>query len=244
MAASLLAVFAHPDDESFGPGGTLARYASRGVAVALMVASRGEGSTSGHSLEQPPAELGQLRERELQCAARVLGVREVRVLGYPDTRLEEADPQDLQSIIRSAIEETHPEVVLTFDSGGITGNPDHIAVSQATTRAFLEVYQGRPENGPATFRLYYWAVPDSIAASLRRISQVPFVGVPPSAITTIIDVNQFLDQQWQAIRCHRSQSDPVPLELAERLKAQAGKEFFVRVWPRYRADEIERELFV
>ncbi len=242
MTTSLLAIFAHPDDESFGPGGTLARYAAEGAEVRLIVASRGERSTLGSSMDHAPERLGALREEELRCAAAALEIKDVTILDYPDPRIGDVDPEELRTVLRDAIEEIRPQVVLTFEPGGITGNPDHIAVAKATTLAFVDSYPHAAGTGDDDRRLYYWTIPDKVARHLRSISDIPVSGTPEICVTTAIDVNAHLDTQWQAIRRHRSQTDPVPKVLRERLEAQNGREYFVRVGAETPVDAFESGL--
>jgi LmbE family N-acetylglucosaminyl deacetylase len=242
MRRSLLAIFAHPDDESFGPGGTLARYAAEGVEVRLIVASRGERSTLGSSTDHMPEQLGALREEELRCAAAALRLKDVTILDYPDTRIGDADPAELRAVLRNAIEGMQPQVVLTFEPEGITGNPDHVAVTEATTLAFLDSYPLAARTGDNARRLYYWTIPDKIARHLRSISDIPFKGTPERCVTTVIETNSYLDTQRQAIKCHRSQTNPVPTVLRERLEAQNGREYFVRAGAETPVDTFESSL--
>src|ERR1044072_1209490 len=115
----LMAVLAHPDDESLGVGGTLAKYASEGVEVFLVTATRGDrGRYRGHALDDPqhpgsPA-LAKIREAELRAAAAVLGVREVSVLDYGDQQLDRANPVEVIGVIAHHLRRVHPDVVVTF----------------------------------------------------------------------------------------------------------------------------------
>ena len=139
----LLAVLAHPDDESLGMGGTLAKYASEGVETFLLTATRGEGGRyRGHpvgSPEHPGAEaLGRIREAELRAAASALGVREVALLGYPRHGSSIAPaPQRRSRRIVAHLRRVRPDVVVTFGPDGAYGHPDHIAISQLTTAAVV-----------------------------------------------------------------------------------------------------------
>ena len=224
MTGRLLAIFAHPDDESFGPGGTLAKYAAEGVQVAVVIATRGEGSTLGAVLHGD--ELGQVRAAELECATEALGISDVRVWSYPDTQLNQADDQELADKVALAISEFRPDVLLTFAPGGITGTPDHIAMTEAVVRAF-SIADTNVDDGPCP-ALYFWSILDSVAEHLRSISTIPFVGVPEAEVSATIDTSSYLAQQWAAIHCHKSQSDPLPRVLKDRMDAQSGREFFVR----------------
>src|SRR5512136_1653190 len=118
MTRTLLAIFAHPDDESFGAGGTLAKYAAEGTRVALICATRGEAGIEGMS----PEEAGQVREQELRTAAATLGLAEVRFLGYGDGELAQADPERVVAQLVSAMRDIRPHVVITFGPDGISGH--------------------------------------------------------------------------------------------------------------------------
>ncbi len=144
----ILAVLAHPDDESFGMGGTLALYARRGVAVHLVCATRGEVGEAPAELLQRYHSMAELREAELACAARQLGLAGVHFLGYRDSGMpgspDNHHPNALaaQSLERVAAQVAHhiralrPQVVLTFDPIGGYRHPDHIAIHRATVEAF------------------------------------------------------------------------------------------------------------
>lgn len=144
----IIAVLAHPDDESFGMGGTLAYYSSKGVAVHLLCATRGEaGSVDPHYLEKYKS-IAELREAELACAAKALGLASVTYLGFrdsgmtgsPDNKhsdaLMNASLGDVVAKIVEQINLLKPQVVLTFDPVGGYHHPDHIAIHNATVKAF------------------------------------------------------------------------------------------------------------
>ncbi len=143
----LLAVLAHPDDETFGTGGTLALYAQRGVQVHLVCATAGEVG------EAPPdlkgfASVGEMRKSELRCAAQTLGLAQVHFLGYRDSGMagspDNRNPQALAAApaervareVAAIIRRIRPQVVITFDPIGGYRHPDHIAVHNATVAAF------------------------------------------------------------------------------------------------------------
>lgn len=173
--ACLLAVLAHPDDESFGPGGTLAFYARNGVQVHLLCATRGEVGQADPDLLRGYAGVGELRENELRCAAAILRLASVEFLGYrdsgmpgsPDNRhpqaLAAAPTEAVAAQITNAIRRLRPQVVLTFDPIGGYQHPDHIAVHQATVLAFHGA--GDPQqfpDGQTAFtpqKLYYHTFP-------------------------------------------------------------------------------------
>ncbi len=144
----LLAVLAHPDDETFGMGGTLALYAHRGVQVHLVCATRGEAGTVSPEHLQGFDNIAQLRESELRCAASHLGLADVHFLGYRDSGMagspENQHPEALASAkldqvverVTGHIRRIKPQVVVTFDPAGGYGHPDHIASHLATVEAF------------------------------------------------------------------------------------------------------------
>jgi LmbE family N-acetylglucosaminyl deacetylase len=134
---SVLAVFAHPDDETFAAGGLLARLAHAGIPTHLIVATSGERGWKG-ARRPHPRQIARVREAELRAAADILGVRSVRVLGLPDGGVEEAPGQPLIRAIATHLRDLRPDAVLTFGPEGITGHPDHIAVSKRVTAALVE----------------------------------------------------------------------------------------------------------
>lgn len=144
----ILAVLAHPDDETFGMGGTLALYSRKGVKVYLVCATRGEVGDVPEEMMRGVSSVGQLRENELRCAAGVLGLAGVYFLDYRDSGMpgtpENHHPQALaaQELDKVVADVVHyirllrPQVVLTFDPIGGYRHPDHIAIQRATEKAF------------------------------------------------------------------------------------------------------------
>src|SRR3972149_7539036 len=145
---TILAVLAHPDDESFGMGGTLAYYATKGVEVHLVCATRGEAGTVDAEFMKGYKTIAKLREAELRCAAKALGLKSVSYLGYRDSGMAGSkDNQHARSLLSAPVDEVaakilahirrlKPQVVLTFDEVGGYHHPDHIAVNRGTVRAF------------------------------------------------------------------------------------------------------------
>ena len=217
----LLCVLAHPDDESIGTGGTLAHYAQEGVATYLLTATRGERGWQGEPAANPGMKaLGQLRENELQKAAHVLGLREVRFLDYCDGDLDQADPDEVIAAIAKAIREIRPHVVITFGPEGTTGHPDHIAISQFTTAAVMRAAQDHGQNDSGlkphqVDKLYYFAETREKIQTYDAIFGDIFMkvdgvsrysdGWQDWAITTRLDTAAYWPQVWEAISCHRSQ---------------------------------------
>lgn len=132
----MLVVLAHPDDESFAVGGTLAKFSQHGICTILLCATRGEAGLTGLSRE----EAGAIRELELREAAKHLGI-EVHFLGYQDGELSKLDPFTLLEHINSWIGLVQPQVILTFGPDGVSGHADHVIISQIVTQAFDQYYQ-------------------------------------------------------------------------------------------------------
>jgi LmbE family N-acetylglucosaminyl deacetylase len=190
---TLLAVLAHPDDESFGMGGTLALYASRGAKVHLVCATRGEVGEVPQNLLVGYESIADLRESELRCAAGILGLSGVHFLGYRDSGMPgaadnyhpnalAAQPVDVVAEkVVDIIRELQPQVILTFDPIGGYNHPDHIAIQRAAVRAFelagdpefivsrLPVY--RPQ------RLYFHTMPKGFLKLAVKI--LPVFGKDP-----------------------------------------------------------------
>jgi LmbE family N-acetylglucosaminyl deacetylase len=132
----MLGVFAHPDDETFCAGGTLAKYVAAGWEVMVVSATRGQAGQIRDPLAATRRTLGQVREREFYAACEQLGVHHARVLDYMDGTLQDVDPDALTGAIVQIIRAFRPDVVITFGPDGAYGHPDHIAIGAATTRAF------------------------------------------------------------------------------------------------------------
>jgi LmbE family N-acetylglucosaminyl deacetylase len=217
----LLCITAHPDDESLGMGGVLAKYAAEGVATYLLTATRGELGWTGAAHTYPgPAALGSIRERELREAASVLGLRRVDFLKYVDGDLDLANAGEIIASIVAHLRRVRPHVVITFGPDGSTGHPDHIAISQFTTAALVcaadPEYRPRSDLPPhRVAKLYYLAGSQARIAAYEAVfgdSAMTVGGVKRSvpgwadwAITTRIDTVEYWSQVWQAITCHRSQ---------------------------------------
>lgn len=237
MKQRLLAVFAHPDDEAFGTGGTLARYAAAGIDIALVCATRGEvGEIADESLATPDT-LGQVREKELACAADTLGVRDVVFLGYRDSGMAgttdngnsdafvNAPAEEVVSRLVGIIRQWRPQVVVTFEPNGGYGHPDHIAAHRHTLAAFHAAADPsyNPVQGEAwqASRLFYTAIPRSFFVEMRDrlvaagVDTSEFdrfegdgIGWPDDQVNVMVDVAEEIEAKWAALNCHRTQFGP------------------------------------
>lgn len=222
----LLAVFAHPDDETFRCGGVLARLARRGVRVQTLTATRGEAGSRGDPPLCAAEELPAVREQELRCACSALGVAPPILLDYPDGSLAEVNEEEVVDRITAVMRELQPQVLLTWPPDGLSGHPDHVAVSHWTTLAFERAEASAPDPPVA---LYHLAVPRSVADALGLAR---LHAIPDAEITLTVDVTPIWEQKWAAIRCHRTQAggSPILAAPAEEQYLFLGKEHFRRAW--------------
>ncbi|HEY2980305.1 MAG TPA: PIG-L family deacetylase [Anaerolineales bacterium] len=216
----LLAVFPHPDDETLGLGGTLAKYSSEGVETYLVCATRGERGWFD-SLGPDPGldEVGRLREAELRCAAQHLGLREVNFLGYLDGDVDQADPREIIGKIAAQIRRIRPQVVVTFSPDGAYGHPDHIALSQFTNAAVVCAADSsfNPKDGPPhrVSKFYYMADSmDLVKGAIETFGGISMEidgvirehkGWQDWEITSRFSTAEHMEKVLAAVRCHRSQ---------------------------------------
>jgi LmbE family N-acetylglucosaminyl deacetylase len=227
MSLRLMAVLAHPDDESLGVGGTLAKCAAEGVETFVVTATLGErgryhGHAPGDPLHPGEAVLRGIRETELRAAAKVLGVRELFLLDYHDQALDRADPREAIARIVAAIRRVRPHVVVTFGPDGAYGHPDHIAISQLTAGAVVASADLSFATGEASAvaphvvaKLYYLAMTEpawaAYQAAFKKLVSVvdgverQAVPWPEWEITTIVDTRGVWETVWRAVSCHDSQ---------------------------------------
>jgi LmbE family N-acetylglucosaminyl deacetylase len=233
----LMAIYAHPDDETFGVGGTMALYASRGVPVTMICATRGEVGEIAAGSEATPETLGAYREQELRDAMAILGVADVRFLEFRDSGMagtpENADPRALHNApahdvigpLVAAIRERRPDIVCTWDESGGYGHPDHVAVHHHATAAFHAAADANkfPDAGPAwaTPKLFYTSIPieefGRVMEEMRKQGiPMPDVGEDGDQLSAlrrvpancIIDVAAFYEPKMRAMLSHKTQITP------------------------------------
>jgi LmbE family N-acetylglucosaminyl deacetylase len=212
---TILAVFAHPDDESLACGGTLARLADSGAHVVLLCASRGEsGSVRDESLVGA-SDLGRVRSEELLEAARTLGIADVLICDHPDGDLRWADVSELHEEIVAAIGRYRPDGVITFAEDGLYWHLDHIGVHERTYTAVRSFGADAPP-------LYYVTIPKGVMRAVVEAGprgevsgEGKFWGIEPDVFgeaakpaTFVIDVRAWVPRKLAALSCHRSQVGP------------------------------------
>lgn len=171
VSKRMLLSFAHPDDETFGMGGVIAKYAHAGVEISLICSTDGDRGTIPSEFLEKHGSVGAVRVAELECAAQKLGIQHLFRFGYSDSGmmgtddnhhpacLWQANEEEVIGKIVAVIREVKPQVVITFDEYGGYGHPDHIIMCRATTKAFFAAGDAAqyPEAGPAYTpqKLYY-----------------------------------------------------------------------------------------
>ncbi len=184
----VLAVCAHPDDESFGLGGVLRCFVNQGTRVSVVCLTHGEASTLGPT-RRPLAEV---RTEELAAAARAIGAATVRLHDFPDGNLAGIPLETLTARVDAEVRS--PALLLAFDEGGVTGHPDHIRATQAALAV----------GGIRRLPVLGWALPQQVAAQLNSELGTSFVGRSPEELEFAVAVDR--ERQRLAIGCHASQS--------------------------------------
>jgi LmbE family N-acetylglucosaminyl deacetylase len=244
--SGILLIMAHPDDETMGAGGTVARHALAGVEVQLICLTRGEAGW----LDRPPGdsgELAQTRTTELHQAAAVLGISTVELWEYPDGRVAERRQAEIVARIADHIRRTAPTVVVGWGPDGAYGHPDHIAAGAFTDSAVLRI----PESErPA---LYHMALDKKNEAGYRAVIEA--VGQDPNrwaivAFDQVSVVFEFsrdeVDRKVAAIDCHESQIQEWRALLRTAGSVQRsvyGREAYIRVPKMGNQQVLRKELF-
>jgi N-acetyl-1-D-myo-inositol-2-amino-2-deoxy-alpha-D-glucopyranoside deacetylase len=216
----VLAVFAHPDDESFCAGGALALLAKRGARVVVLNATRGEAGSAHPALLEAAGvdDIAALRTVEMRHACEALGLEEARWLNYHDSgfhrpsafsnRLADANPLEVATDILEVMRDVRPDVLFGFDPHGYYAHPDHIAIHRAVHAAFFMATH--LEHAPR--RLFY---PMPSIDMIERFNRAGFgdleatrFAVPAKDAAVIVDASSVLDQKRAAIFAHASQSAP------------------------------------
>jgi len=214
---NLVCVFAHPDDESFGPGGTIAKF-SKKYNVYILSATKGDAGQSSIRSKN----LGEVRSEELKKAAKILGVKKVYFLGFKDGTLNNNIYHKLASKIEEKLKILKPEIVLTFEPQGISGHIDHITISMVTMFAvqklkfIKEVWQHcRPQGYDKFIKNYFIYFPK---------------GYKKSQIQKVVKTNDVWEKKLEAMRAHKSQA--ADFERVLKIQSKLPKEeYFLVIKP-------------
>ncbi len=282
---TLLAVLAHPDDESFGAGGTLAFYAHRGVSVYLVCATRGEAGDVDADCLEGFQSIAERREHELRCAAEKLGLAGVFFLGYHDSGMQGSPyNQHPDSLVAAPVDEVagrvveyirllKPQVVITFDPIGGYRHPDHIAIHQATVKAFFAAgdstqysgqYSGQHTGELSPYqpdKLYYHTFPKRFLKIMVRLmslagrdphkfgrnGDIDLTSLiePEFPIHAVIDYHSVHQQKTEASICHDSQGGGNMQKgmMAWAMRLAGEKDIYMRAHPPAQPGMREKDLF-
>ena len=193
-ARRVLAVFPHPDDEAYGPAGTLARAgADPDAAAVLLCLTRGEASSMGPARGMTPEQVGVLREERLREVAAILQLDGMLVGDFPDSRLARCPLDSVSAAIRAAIDALEPQVLISHDPRGVNAHPDHIATHWAVRHALL---------GNGSVRLAMVAYPPSVVAAVEpRL----LFATPDDEIDAVIELSPAeITAKEAALRVHEA----------------------------------------
>ena len=227
---TLLLVHAHPDDEAISTGGVMLKARAEGHRVVLVTATRGEvGEIYNMDEASSRPRLGEIREKELENAARILGVNRGEFLGYRDSGMvgtsDNANPASFHQApldeaagkLIEIIREERPEVIVTYAEDGTYGHPDHVKAHQVTNVALDQLLRASESWTPK--KLYYTVIPRSLmqafmdalpeeARQQQQESTIQIIGTPDELVTSTVDVSDFIDRKREAFLAHVSQNDP------------------------------------
>jgi LmbE family N-acetylglucosaminyl deacetylase len=234
---TLLAVHAHPDDESISTGGILAKYAAKGLRTVLAYGTGGEAGdilNPAFVAPKPGLDIKEIRAMELAAAVKVLAVGKVYFLGYRDSGMAgspenhhpqafaRADIQEATTRLVEIIRRVRPQVIVTYNEKGTYLHPDHIMANRVSLRAFqasgdshFEIAEALEPWTPS--KLYYTAIPLERIRRMYRIvkerGQEPgfdpdVIGTPEEKISAVVDVREYLSRKLEALNCHQSQMNP------------------------------------
>ncbi len=231
---NILGIFAHPDDESFGPGGTLAQAAVNEHRVGIVTLTRGEAGSLGISKELDRAELAERRTKELECAAGVLGISYLKIYSLPDNKLSTLPEKKILKILVDEIHQFAPDVVITFHKNGISGHPDHKTVTKLVNQAVR-----RSNKSPLL--LEYGLVQKQTEMITNRI----LYSMNDDEVTHKIDVSALLPKKIEAMLCHKTQEE-LWLKfnnMGDQLKVYLHWDYFIQVYPEFKLKGNKSKIF-
>lgn len=223
----IIYIFSHPDDETFSSGGTIAKLSRQGHIIKLITVTDGEAGELGDPPLTTQEKLGEVRTKELQCAADILGINEIFFLRFKDGQLNKTPLKTLKESILPLLQKEQPDIVVTFDKRGGSNHPDHIRTSKAVTQVYGD-YQNFVTKHT---RLYHTAMPRSFVKKISgtELEYKAFgkiLGVPDHEITTSIDISDTFDLKIKAAMCHKTQIKDWQKIIKRTEHLEVKKEFF------------------
>ena len=202
-----LLIFAHPDDETFVAAGLICRYGAAGASFSLVTATRGDAGGRGDPPLCSREALPERREDELRESATLLGIHHIHILDYHDKRLNDASAPNIRTELANIICRYRPHIVVTFDSNGMNGHPDHIAISRFTMDAVSMARE--PRRLPDSIKPY------SVQRVLWTSSVAPWETTQPVDLRTepgvdfLLNVSAHKETKAAALKLYRTQHVPI-----------------------------------
>ncbi len=222
---TVLCLFAHPDDEAFGSGGTLAGLVQKGHKITMVCATNGDVGEISDPALATPENLGEVRQGELRRAMAVTGIQDVRFLGYRDSGMEgtpdnenpsslfQAEQAKVEGQITALVDELSPDIIFTHDPTGGYGHPDHVTLYERTTSVVEAMIEHRPHLyfvcfPRGNFRKLWDQMLDAGITPPFAAEALESIGSPDDYVTTVKDVSAYVDIKEESLRCHQTQLDP------------------------------------
>lgn len=224
----VLLSYAHPDDETFSVAGTVIKLVKTGHQVSLITATFGQMGLSAEIKVNGPEELGQIRKKEMEEAAKITGISKIHYFGLMDGELYKYRVSDMADKILPIMLQEEPDIVITFEKKGGSNHPDHIKMSYSTTHAFREYMKQSKKQ----VKLYHTVTPRSYYTQYEKSglgTNTGFgnaKGVYDAHITTTVDISDVFELKLKAIECHKTQAKDVARYKHRMEQVDLKKEFF------------------
>lgn len=220
-------IFAHPDDESFSSGGTIAKLAQIGVVVELITATKGEEGELGDPPISTRENIGKVRGKELKKASKILGISKIHFLGFKDGSLPSIPLRKLSNKVLEVLISQKPDIIFTFGKEGASRHPDHIRIGKVGTYAFKKYMNSINKK----VKLYHVVSPKSLVKKLRKMGIVynafgEIKGTPDSQITTAVDISDTVGKKVKALMAHKTQKKDWERYLKRKNEPEFKKECF------------------
>ncbi len=210
----LVCIFAHPDDESFGPGGTIHLYTKTHEVYLICVTN---GDAGKNALGESGITLGEIRQEELRASSKLLGTKKVFFLNYADGSLNNLQYHEIAGKIKAITDELKPEVLMTFEPQGVSGHLDHIAASMITSYVF--------EKADYVKRIMYFCISREQSSKFGEYFIYRPEGYEEEAIHETVDISSARALKTESMKLHKSQTSD--LERMMRLYGTFTKEYFL-----------------
>lgn len=207
----LVCIFAHPDDEAFGPAGTIAKFSERGEVELILV-------TDGDDKTRPKPKLVEKRKKELEESAEILGIKKIHRLNYKDGELSNNIYHEVAEKIKKILDEVKPDTLMAFEPRGISGHIDHVFCSMVTSYLF--------EKLPYAKTLLYHAITSERTDEIDDYFIYFPDGYDKDEIDLEVDVSEFWDKKVDAMLAHKSQIEDAE-RILKRYEGHPKRDYFL-----------------